>query len=181
MTESILKIHANLVKHPRRNSQCPARQRPSGLVRSQPPAGAAGSSGLQSHKPGPETAPWLLYGLGRNQPTCRVPPPAHLFMKRPKTTHTVSVQTEASRAATLATKPSVTANSDNDSLFCAGLRMDCFFFFFFLRSCFWMRSLTFCKTWHWEWNTDDSYQVFYWYQRPKNGSDAYCFTFAGVD
>lgn len=43
------------------------------------------------------------------------------------------------------------------------------------------RSLTFCKTRHWEWNADDPNQVLYWYQRPKNSSDAYCFTFASVD
>lgn len=92
----------------------------------------------------------------------------------------MKVQTETSLGSTLATKPSVSDNNDNDSLFCAGFRMNCSVCFF-LRWCCWMRLLTFCKTGHWEWNTDDSYQVLYWYQRPKDGSDAYCFTFAGVD
>lgn len=72
----------HFVKHPGRHSQCPARQQLSGLAGSQPPAGAAESFGLQSRKLGPKTAPWQLYGPGKNQLTCQAPPPAHLSRKR---------------------------------------------------------------------------------------------------
>lgn len=58
--------------------QCPKRQLLWDLVRSQLPVGAVRRSGLQSHRPGPETGPWLLCGLDRNQLTCPAPPPSHL-------------------------------------------------------------------------------------------------------
>lgn len=44
-----------------------------------------------------------------------------------------------------------------------------------------VRSLTFCQAGHGERNADDPHQVLYRYQRPQNGSDTYCFTFASVD
>lgn len=44
-----------------------------------------------------------------------------------------------------------------------------------------VRLLTFGEAGHGERNADDPHQVLYWYQRPQNGSDTYCFTFASVD
>lgn len=57
-------------------------QQLSGLVRNRPPAGATGSVGLLYHRLYAETAPWLLYGRGKNQQTCPALTPIHLSMRQ---------------------------------------------------------------------------------------------------